>query len=175
MLVPSFIAAYRDIDAATIPLNVFEQMPRPNWRLTYTGLTKIDAMKKIFSNFTINSAYTSTLAVNSYMTNLNYFGNYYLYANTVDTLSGNYYSLFSIPNVVLSEQFSPLFGVDATFVSSLSTKFDFRKTRTLNMSFVDYQLTEIRSTEVTVGLGYTTSVSPCPSRSKASGLPWRMM
>lgn len=166
VLVPSFIAAYRDIDAATIPLNVFEQMPRPNWRLTYTGLTKIDAMKKIFSNFTINSAYTSTLAVNSYMTNLNYFGNYYLYANTVDTLSGNYYSLFSIPNVVLSEQFSPLFGVDATFVSSLSTKFDFRKTRTLNMSFVDYQLTEIRSTEVTVGLGYTTSGITLPIKIK---------
>ncbi len=157
VLVPAFIAAYRDIDANTIPLNIFDQTPKPNWRLTYTGLTKIPALKQLFSNVTLNSAYTSTLAVNSYMTNLNFFGNYYLYANVIDTLSGNYFSQFSIPNVVLSEQFSPVFGVDATFVSSLSTKFDFRKTRTLSMSFVDFQLTEIRSTEFTIGLGYTVA------------------
>ncbi|HCK22148.1 MAG TPA: cell surface protein SprA, partial [Bacteroidetes bacterium] len=164
VLVPAFIAAYRDIDANTIPLNIFEQTPKPNWRLTYTGLTKIPAMKKLFSNVTLNSAYTSTLAVNSYITNLNYYGNYYLYANVVDTLSGNFFSQFSIPNVILSEQFSPVFGVDATFVSSLSTKFDFRKTRTLSMSFIDFQLTEIRSTEFTIGLGYTVAGLILPIR-----------
>ena len=164
VLVPAFIAAYRDIDANTIPLNIFEQTPKPNWRLTYTGLTKIPAMKKLFSNVTLNSAYTSTLAVNSYITNLNYYGNYYLYANVIDTLSGNFFSQFSIPNVILSEQFSPVFGVDATFVSSLSTKFDFRKTRTLSMSFIDFQLTEIRSTEFTIGLGYTVAGLILPIR-----------
>ena len=121
-------------------------------------------MKKLFSNVTLNSAYTSTLAVNSYITNLNYYGNYYLYANVIDTLSGNFFSQFSIPNVILSEQFSPVFGVDATFVSSLSTKFDFRKTRTLSMSFIDFQLTEIRSTEFTIGLGYTVAGLILPIR-----------
>ncbi|MFN7014644.1 MAG: hypothetical protein ACK4ON_10290, partial [Bacteroidia bacterium] len=106
---------------------------------------------------TISSAYTSTLAVGSYASNLLFNGNYYLYANTVDTLSGNFITLYNIPSVVLNESLSPLIGIDATWVSSLTTKFNFKKSRTLSMSFVDYKLTETRSTEVTVGLGYRFS------------------
>ncbi|HET8962493.1 MAG TPA: hypothetical protein VFM99_01250, partial [Chitinophagales bacterium] len=58
---------------------------------------------------------------------------------------------------VLSEQLSPLIGIDASWVNSLTTKFSFKKTRTLSMSFVDYRLTEIRSQEVTLGIGYRFS------------------
>lgn len=157
VLIPAFIAAYRGDDPSTVKLNVFDQTPKPNWRLTYTGLAKIPAIKRTFTSFTITSAYTSTLAVGSYATNMNFDGNYYIYANNIDTLSGNFITLYNIPSLVLSEQLSPLIGIDASWVNSLTTKFSFKKTRTLSMSFVDYRLTEIRSQEVTLGIGYRFS------------------
>lgn len=157
VLMPAFIAAYRDEDVSKVPLNVFEQTPKPNWRLTYTGLAKIPAMKRTFTSFTISSGYTSTLAVGSYATNLNFNGNYYVYGNTVDTLSGNFITLYNIPSLVLNEQLSPLIGIDASWVNSLTTKFSYKKSRTLSMSFIDYRLTETHSQEITLGLGYRFS------------------
>ncbi|MBC8048001.1 MAG: cell surface protein SprA [Fimbriimonadaceae bacterium] len=157
VLIPSFIAAYTGKSAENVEIDVFKQIPKPNYRITYTGLNKIPALKKIFTSITLNSAYTSTLSVNSYVTDLDFDGNYFIYAHVTDTLSGNFVSLYEIPNVIISESLSPLFGIDATFTNSLTTKFDFKKSRTLTMSFIDYQLTEIRSTEFTVGLGYKFS------------------
>ncbi|MFN0275975.1 MAG: cell surface protein SprA [Chitinophagales bacterium] len=157
VLIPSFIAAYSGQSAETVELDVFKQIPKPNYRISYSGLNKIPALKKIFTSITLNSAYTSTLSVNSFVTDLDFNGNYYLYANVTDTLNGNFVSLYDIPNIIITESLSPLFGIDATFTNSLTTKFDFKKSRTLTMSFIDYQLTETHSTEFSIGLGYKFS------------------
>ena len=161
VLIPAFLAAYRGQTADDlannrdkIKLNIFETMPVPNWRVTYNGLSKIKALQKYFTAFNISHGYTSTLAVNSYRTNLLFNGNYYLYANVEDTISGNFITLYDIPNVVLSEQLSPLIGIDATLVNDVTIKFDYKKSRTLSMNFIDYQLSENNSTSFTIGLGY---------------------
>ena len=140
--------------AATVSLNTFDQIPKPNYRITYNGLSKLPGFKKIFSAFTVTSAYTSTLALNSFVTDLDFDGNYYAYAHVVDTLTGNFVALYDIPNVLINESLSPLIGIDATWVNGITSKFDFKKSRTLTMSFIDYQLTQIHSTEFTVGMGY---------------------
>jgi cell surface protein SprA len=59
-----------------------------------------------------------------------------------------------VPNVTISEQFSPLIAGDMTFVNQLSARFEYRKTRTLSLSLIDYQLAENRSTEVTFGMDW---------------------
>lgn len=157
VLIPSFIAAYRGENVNTTNIDIFKQTPKPNYRISYSGLNKIPALKKIFSSITLTSAYTSTLSVNSFVTDLDFDGNYFLYAHVEDTLSGNFVALYDIPNIIINESLSPLFGIDATWTNSLTTKFDFKKSRTVTMSFIDYQLTEIRSTEFTIGLGYKFS------------------
>ena len=157
VLIPSFLAAYRNDDINSVNLNPLSQLPKPNYRITYSGLNKIPALKKIFSTITLTSAYTSTLSLNSFATDLNFDGNYYLYGHVIDTLSGNFVSLYEIPNIIISEQLSPLIGIDATWTNSLTTKFDYKKSRTLTMSFIDYQLTETHSTEFTIGVGYKFS------------------
>ena len=154
VLIPAFIAAYTGKNAADVPLDGFKQTPKPNYRITYNGLSKLPGFKKLFSTFNVSSAYTSTLSLSSFVTDLDFDGNYYLYGHVVDTLTGNFVSLYDIPNIVMNESLSPLIGIDATWINGLTTKFDFKKSRTLTMSFIDYQLTEIHSTEFTVGLGY---------------------
>jgi len=60
VLIPAFIAAYTDADPNTIDLNLFDRLPAPNWRLTYNGLSKVDAFKKVFKTFNLSHSYKST-------------------------------------------------------------------------------------------------------------------
>lgn len=157
VLIPAFLAAYTGKSASDVSLNAFSSTPKPNYRITYNGLSKLPGFKKLFSTFTITSAYTSTLSLNSFSTDLDFDGNYYAYAHVVDTLTGNFVTLYDIPNIIINESLSPLIGFDVTWINGITSKFDFKKSRTLTMSFIDYQLTQIHSTEFTIGAGYKMS------------------
>jgi cell surface protein SprA len=71
-----------------------------------------------------------------------------------DSLTGNYIPYFLVPNITIQESFDPLIGIEMTFTNQLSTRFEFKKTRQLSLSLIDYQLAENRSTEVTFGLDW---------------------
>lgn len=151
VLIPSFLAAYSGKSASTVKLNVFKTIPLPNWRLTYKGLSKIKGLDKIFSSVSLTHSYKSGLNINSFNTetDLDRDNPFATNPNTE-----NYYSSFEIPNLVISEQLSPLIGVDMRFKNDLTAKIDWKKSRNLAMGFVDYQLSETRSEEFVVGLGY---------------------
>jgi cell surface protein SprA len=127
-------------------------LPKPNWRATYTGLTKIPALASIFSAITLTHGYTGTLSMNSYNSALLYRDPFRLGAPSfIDTVSGNYIPYFLVPNITMQEQFVPLIGVEVTTNKKLTLKFEYKKSRTLSMSLIDYQLSESRSTEWTFG------------------------
>ncbi len=169
VLVPAFIAAYTGQDPTKVSLikqgnsniksNPFRDiLPKPNWRITYNGLSRIKGLEKIFTNFSLTHAYNASLGMNSFTSALFYrdvsrFG----YPSFIDTTSGgnnNYIPFFLVPNITIQEQFAPLIGIDMTFSNQLSLKFDFVKQRQLSMSLIDYQLSEVRSTEYTFGGGF---------------------
>ena len=168
VLVPAFIAAYTGQDPNKVSLikqnnsniksNPFKDiLPKPNWRITYNGLNRIAGLDKIFTNFSLTHAYNASLGMNSFTSALLYqdvsrFG----YPSFIDTTSGNndYIPFFLVPNITIQEQFSPLIGIDMTFANQLSLKFDFVKQRQLSLSLIDYQLSEVRSTEYTFGGGF---------------------
>jgi len=158
VLLPAFLSAYTDTDASKINLNSFKQIPLPNWRVTYNGLTKLGNIKKVISNLSIKHGYSSTYTVNSFQSNLFFDGNVveedFALGSTIDELSGNYQPYYEIPQVVINESFSPLIGVDLNFANGLTTNFDYKKSRNLALSFLDYQLSESRSDEFTIGMGY---------------------
>jgi cell surface protein SprA len=62
------------------------------------------------------------------------------------------YFLFN--NIKIEERFDPLIQVDMTFTNQLTTSIEFRKSRTLSLSLVDYQLAENRSNEVVFGFNW---------------------
>lgn len=154
VLIPSFIAAYTSKDINDVNLDPFKTIPLPNWRLTYNGLSKLKGISKFFTNITITHGYSSTFTVSSFITNLNYTGINYFTPSNIDTLTNNFYPQFNIPQVTISEQFSPLIGIDLTMKNGITARFDYKKSRQLSMSFVGYQLAESRTEEFTFGFGY---------------------
>ena len=151
VLLPAFLATYSGQDINKVPVlqDIRDVMPMPNWKLTYNGLAKLAIFKKIFTSFSLTHGYQSKLTVNSFATDLDYEED----ATQKDPNSLNYYSSFEVPNVIISEQFSPLIGVDMRFKNDLSARFNYKKSRNLSMSFIDYQLSQTSSEDITIGLG----------------------
>lgn len=151
VLIPSFIAAYTDKDPNTVQLDIFKTLPAPNWRLNYNGLHKVKPLDKVFASVQITHGYRNTLTVNSFNTDI-FFDRNNPYQ--LDTISFNYIARFEIPQVVINEQFSPLLGLDIRLKNDMTFKVDYKKSRMLAMSFIDYQLAETQSSGLTVGFGY---------------------
>ncbi|MGN6533872.1 MAG: cell surface protein SprA [Ginsengibacter sp.] len=168
VLVPAFIAAYTGQDPTKVSLikqqnsniksNPFSTIiPKPNWRIAYNGLSRVPGLDIIFTNFSLTHAYNASLGMNSFTSALNYQDvSRYGYPSFIDTTGGshNYVPFFLVPNITIQEQFAPLVGFDMTFTNQLSLKFDYTKQRQLSLSLIDYQLSEVRSTEVTFGGGF---------------------
>jgi cell surface protein SprA len=166
VVIPAFIAAYTNKNPNSVSLvknnnpnirsNPFSGiLPKPNWTLTYNGLSRIAGLDKIFTSFTLRHGYHSTFSMNSFNTAL-------LFQDPLrvgfpyfrDTLTGNYIPYFLVPNISIQEAFDPLIGIEMTFTNQLSTRFEFKKSRQLSLSLIDYQLAESRSTEVTFGFDW---------------------
>ena len=158
MIIPSFVAAYTGKSTSDVKLNPFETTPLPNWSLNYTGLTNIPFFEDKFTSFRLNHAYTSNFSINQFNSNLKYEGpeDYFL-PTAIDTLSNNFYAFYYIPQVIITERFAPLAGVDFALKNGFTANVNYNKSRTLGMSLLDYQLSESNSTSFTVGAGYQTS------------------
>jgi cell surface protein SprA len=177
VLIPSFLAAYTGRDPNSIPLvqqgvtrlrnNPFSGiLPRPNWRLTYTGLTKWGRLEETFSNITIGHGYNGNLSLNSFNSALLYQDPFRLNApGFIDTVSGNFIPFFLVPNLSMRESFEPLFKIEVTTVSQLNVNLEYRKSRQLSLSLIDYQLSETRSSEWIMGLSW---------RKRGFTLPFRL-
>lgn len=149
VLLHAFLAAYSGRDASKLGLNPFPEIPMPNWRITYNGLTQIPFFKRYFRTFTVSHAYRSVYNVGSYMTNLEYKAGAGIRDN-----AGNFIAEKRMDVVTITEQFSPLFNIDMTWNNSLLSKIEIKHSRNLSYSFVNNQLTEVNSKEYIVGLGY---------------------
>ncbi|MEM6723164.1 MAG: cell surface protein SprA, partial [Bacteroidota bacterium] len=150
VLIPAFLAAYSGADAQTYKLDIFDVVPRPNWRLTYNGLNKIKGFDKIFQSFTLSHGYTSTVTVNQFQTDLAFDEQYF----ELNEQTNNYFSPFEIPDLVISEQLAPLIGIDMRLKNEMTAKVDIKRTRNLALSLTDFQLIETKTNEFTIGFGY---------------------
>ncbi|MBP7477015.1 MAG: cell surface protein SprA, partial [Chitinophagales bacterium] len=155
VVIPAFLAAYRNKNARTIGLNPFSHIPLPNWNLTYNGLMKIPFIKKSFKNLTMKHGYTSETQLTQYNTEVRYQGGgTSLDPSAIDTLTNNYYPYYFIPSVVITENLNPLIGFDFTMVNNVTGRFEIKSSRTLSLGFNDYTMTENAQTTITVGAGY---------------------
>ena len=181
VLIPAFLAAYTKTDPRKIPLmnesgggvtsSPFSgYLPKPNWHITYSGLNKLPLFSKIFTSFNLSNAYTSSLSMGSFNSNLNY-GDPLRYGvpGFVDTTTGNFVPYYQVPNITIQEQFSPLLGIDMGFVNQMQGKLSYSRSRTVSLSLVDYQMSESRSTELDVGWGIKMSNVPLPFGWKVAG------
>ena len=154
VLVPAFIAAYTNKDPTNYELtDMFDWIPRPNWQLTYNGLSKLGGLKEIFSSIRITHGYKSTLTINSFQTDLSYKPPQ-INDENVNDATQNYFSQYIVPTIGLQEEFSPLIGIDIRTKNDLNLRFNFAKRRGLRMGFVSYELAETRATTVEAGFNW---------------------
>ncbi len=158
VLIPAFLSAYCGGSPHTHSLDLFPSIAKmlPNWKITYSGLTKLPWFADHFKSFNINHAYKSVYAVgsyNSYATFMEYMGDW---GFITDVESGNPIpsSLYNVSTVSINESFAPFLGIDMTFLNGLTAKLEYKKTRVLSLSMTSVALTENFSNDITVGLGY---------------------
>lgn len=146
VLIPAFMAAYTGRGVEKTGLDPFKYLPAPNWRVTYTGLSKLEVMKKFFKTVTLNHSYRSTMNLSQYTSNLA-FGERDQNTDFIPELQIN--------TITISEQFAPFINVDMTWKNELITSVEFKKDRTLTLSMANSQLTEVDGNEIVIGTGYT--------------------
>jgi len=152
VLIPAFISAYTGSDVRTTGLDIFKTQPNINWRLSYNGLSKVPLFKEIFTNFSLTHGYKTELRVNSYRSGLDYLRTRPV--GSLDDISGNFYARLEIPEIVIQEAFAPLLAVEATLKNGMSFNVDYKKARTLSMSFINKLLSETQTKEIIIGAGY---------------------
>ncbi len=154
VMIPAFLSAY----AGGSSLDIFPAITRmlPNWSITYSGLAKLPRMKKTFKSFNLKHAYKSVYSVGSYST----FSSWQQYMGGIGFIPDLTTGMpvpscpYDISTVAINESFSPLFGIDMTFLLGVTAKAEYRRTRVLTLSMTSQQITESRSSDWVFGMGY---------------------
>lgn len=155
VLIPAFYAAYTKSNPRKVGLDLFPSALRmmPNWRLTFDGLSKFEFVQKAFRSVSISHQYRSIYQVGSYVTNLNYevdgSG-----INRIRDLQNNFIQQYEINVVTVSEQFSPLINVDLNWKNNMTTRIEWKKSRTVALNLTSNQIADARINELVFGAGY---------------------
>ena len=151
VFIPAFIAAYTGKSVAETKLNPFKILPSVNWKLNYSGLGKLPAFKKYFQSFKLSHGYRSNLTINRFQTDLRYDFND---PKQINPDNRNFFSRYQVPEIVISEQFSPLIGIDMRLKNELSLRVDYKRNRSLALSSQGFTLSSTSKEEFVVGFGY---------------------
>lgn len=155
VLIPAFLSAYTGVSTSAVTKDLegdvskLSFIPKPNWSISYDGLSRLSFFKSFLTSFSLKHAYRSSLAVNRFATSSEYLarpGSRALNSNN------NYYSEIEIPAVIINEQFSPLIGISMKTKGDFTLDADIRKSRQLQLS--QQELSERTSFELTMGVGY---------------------
>lgn len=166
VLIPAFIAAYSGRDVNKTSLSPFPKIPLPNWRIDYNGLSKLDIFKDKVQSITLSHSYKSTYTVGNYTSSLQYqrfigldtdLGDYNqsYYPFVLDPVGNRIVPIFIVNQVVLSEQFAPLIGVNIRTKDRLGIKVEYGTKRDVGLNISNSQVTEVSSEDISMELNYT--------------------
>ena len=155
VLIPAFIAAYTKTDPKKVTLDAFPSALKmmPNWRLQFDGLSKFELVQRWFRSINISHQYRSTYQIGAYTTNLNFTADENGLSSLRD-LQNNYIQKYEMNVVSINEQFSPLINIDMNWKNSLSTRFEWKKSRTVSLNLASNQIADARINELIIGAGY---------------------
>ena len=162
VLIPAFLAAYGGRDPNNVGLSVFKSILEvlPNWQVRFDGLGKIEALREYVNSIVMNHSYRSTYSVGSFINNP-----FFVYDSVngvpiVTDLQGNFMVPQTINTVSINENFSPLFDLNMDWKNSLTTRVEYRRSRTIALNMANTQVNEVNSSEIIVGAGYRFNQVP---------------
>ncbi len=132
--------------------SVFSMLP--NWTVSYNGLDKIPFFKKYVKSMQIRHGYRSTYSVGSFATNLFYDPDEIDGLNYIRDLQLNFLPDKQIGGVSINEQFTPLISLDMQLTNTLTTRLEYKKSRSITLSFNNNQLMENKSEEYVLSFTY---------------------
>jgi cell surface protein SprA len=155
VLIPAFIAAYTKSDPNKVTLETFPTALRmmPNWRINFDGLSRFAFVQKVFRSVNLSHQYRSTYSIGSFATNLNFAPDVSGISYLRD-LQHNFLTQYEINVVTINEQFSPLINIDLNWKNSLTTRVEWKKSRTVSLNLTSNQIADARSDELVIGAGY---------------------
>ncbi|MBL7863474.1 MAG: cell surface protein SprA [Cyclobacteriaceae bacterium] len=179
VLIPAFMAAYTGKDANKVGLSPFPSTPLPNWRMDYSGLNKIGALKDAFQSISITHAYSSTYSVTNFTNSLEYSNvtnniplsdyNDGIYASVLNS-QNQLIPVYVISQVMISEQFAPLFGVSVRTKSKLTARFEYKTKRDLSLNVSNAQITEVNAKDWSLEVGFIKNNMKLPFKSQGRTL-----
>ena len=154
VLIPAFLAAYSKKSPETVSLDIFPSYlsMMPNWRINFDGLSRFEPVQRVFRSVNIAHQYRSSYIIGSYTTNL-YFDDSDGISRIRD-LNSNFIPQYELNVVTINEQFSPLLNVDLNWKNSLTTRFEWKKNRTVTLNLANNQVADVRNNELIIGAGY---------------------
>ena len=174
VLVQSFIDAYHGQSSNGYKAKKFDPfalLPLPNWRVDYNGFAQLPLVKRYFSSFTINHAYSSIYSVGSYTTANTYaaepsFGEAGRSPATPFQVNntGQFIPYYVVGQVSIVERLAPLVGVNFQTVSKFTGRIEYRTDRLVSLNITNAQVTELSTKEFVIGLGYATNSLKLPFR-----------
>ena len=154
VMIPAFLESYTGSSSTRIFPSMLRMLP--NWKIKYSGLSKLPWFQKWFKSVNIEHGYKSVYAVGSYSTYATYmeYTNGIGYVNSTATGLPVPSSRYNINTVSINESFSPLIGVDVTTNNNLTIGGKFIQSRVLNLSLTAIQMVETSSQEIAFNVGY---------------------
>ena len=162
VVIPAFLAAYTGKDPDNITLEKFPGYTSilPNWRLTFDGLSRMPFFTQFLRSAVISHSYRSTYNINAYNTNFGFIPDETDGLGYVRDIQNNFIPELQINTVAIREEMNPFLGIDISWINSLTTRLEYRKSRILALSLSNNQLTESLNNELVIGSGYRFNQVP---------------
>jgi len=172
VLIQSFLDAYRgkSSDGYTAKkFNPFGVIPLPNWRIEYTTFADLPGIREVFRSFTINHAYSSVYTLGSYTKNTVYSGDPDFTSGRPDipftyNATGQYVPYYVVGQVSILESLTPLLGINFQTVNNVTGRLQYSTNRAVALNTTNAQITELRTSDITIGLGYAATGLKLPFR-----------
>jgi cell surface protein SprA len=172
VLIQSFIDAYQGKSSegyTAKKFNPFGMIPLPNWRIEYTTFADLPGIREVFRSFTINHVYSSVYTLGSYTKNTIYSGEPNFTGTNplipfATNATGQYVPYYVVGQVSFLESLTPLLGVNFTTNNNVTGRLQYSTSRAVALNTTNYQVTELRTSDITIGLGYAATGLKLPFR-----------
>jgi cell surface protein SprA len=177
VLIPSFLAAYSGRDINSVGTSAFPQIPMPNWKMTYNGLSNLPIFKPYFRSIQLEHGYSSEYSTGSFQSSLIFADPSLLRLNIdlqnlplalLDPASGKLTPLFVMNQVMITEAFAPLIGIRLKTAKNISINVRYNMNRGVALNMSNAQVTELKNSDITVDVGFTKANFKIPFKINGS-------
>lgn len=131
--------------------------PRPNWNITYSGLSDWPLIRAVVRNMTLRHGYSADYNAD-FSTNSQFGG-----VDTFQTLNLGTRTIryeieeFQTGIVRINERYSPAIGVDINWKGQIQTNFQWNKSNSYSLSTSNFEISENRTNEISFGFSWQKS------------------